>query len=36
MAEEKIPVLAIMRPESYREKSEAIARDYGFELYVSR
>lgn len=31
MAEEKIPVLAIMRPESYREKSEAIARDYGFE-----
>ncbi|MDM7919270.1 MAG: uroporphyrinogen-III synthase [Methanosarcina sp.] len=35
MAEEKIPVLAIMRPESYREKSEAIAREYGFEpLYV--
>jgi uroporphyrinogen-III synthase len=35
MAEEKIPVLAIMRPESYREKSEAIARDYGFEpLYA--
>lgn len=31
MAEEKIPVLAIMRPESYREKSEAIAREYGFE-----
>lgn len=31
MAEEKIPVLAIMRPESYREKSETIARDYGFE-----
>ncbi len=27
----KIPVLAIMRPESYREKSEAIAREYGFE-----
>jgi len=31
MAEEKNPVLAIMRPESYREKSEALARDYGFE-----
>jgi len=31
MAENKIPVLAIMRPESYREKSEAIARDCGFE-----
>ena len=31
MTEKKIPVLAIMRPESYREKSEAIARDYGFE-----
>lgn len=31
MAEEKTPVLAIMRPESYREKSEAIAREYGFE-----
>jgi uroporphyrinogen-III synthase len=31
MAEEKIPVLAIMRPESYREKSEAIARECGFE-----
>lgn len=32
---EKIPLLAIMRPESYREKSEAIARDYGFEpVYV--
>ncbi len=31
----KIPVLAIMRPESYREKSEALAQDYGFEpLYV--
>ncbi len=27
----KIPVLAIMRPESYREKSESLARDYGFE-----
>ncbi len=27
----KVPVLAIMRPESYREKSEALARDYGFE-----
>lgn len=27
----KIPVLAIMRPESYREKSEALARDYGFK-----
>jgi uroporphyrinogen-III synthase len=26
----KMPVLAIMRPESYREKSEALARDYGF------
>jgi uroporphyrinogen-III synthase len=35
MAEEKIPVLAIMRPESYREKSEAIARELGFEpIYV--
>jgi len=35
MAEEKRPVLAIMRPESYREKSEALARDYGFEpLYA--
>ncbi len=35
MVEEKRPVLAIMRPESYREKSEAIARDYGFEpLYA--
>jgi uroporphyrinogen-III synthase len=31
MAEKKIPVLAIMRPESYREKSEAIARECGFE-----
>lgn len=31
MAEEKIPVIAIMRPESYREKSEKIAREYGFE-----
>lgn len=31
MAEEKIPVIAIMRPESYRDKSEAIAREYGFE-----
>lgn len=27
---EKMPVLAIMRPESYREKSEALAREYGF------
>ncbi len=27
---EKIPVLAIMRPESYREKSETLAREYGF------
>ncbi|HWR25893.1 MAG TPA: uroporphyrinogen-III synthase [Methanosarcina sp.] len=26
----KTPVLAIMRPESYREKSEALARRYGF------
>ncbi len=26
----KTPVLAIMRPESYREKSEALAREYGF------
>jgi uroporphyrinogen-III synthase len=35
MAEEKRPVLAIMRPENYREKSEALARDYGFEpLYA--
>ncbi|MGV8076241.1 MAG: uroporphyrinogen-III synthase [Methanosarcina sp.] len=35
MEEEKRPVLAIMRPESYREKSEALARDYGFEpLYA--
>lgn len=32
---EKMPVLAIMRPESYREKSEAIAREYGFNpIYV--
>lgn len=31
----KIPVLAIMRPESYREKSEILARSYGFEpLYA--
>jgi uroporphyrinogen-III synthase len=31
----KTPVLAIMRPESYREKSEALAQSYGFEpLYV--
>jgi uroporphyrinogen-III synthase len=31
----KIPALAIMRPESYREKSEALARDYGFKpIYV--
>ena len=29
------PVLAIMRPETYREKSEALAKDYGFEpLYA--
>ena len=28
---EKTPVLAIMRPESYREKSETLARDYGFK-----
>jgi len=35
MTEENRPVLAIMRPESYREKSEALAQDYGFEpLYV--
>lgn len=35
MAEEKRPVLAIMRPESYKEKSEALAQDYGFEpLYA--
>jgi len=35
MAEEKRPVLAIMRPESYRKKSEALAQDYGFEpLYA--
>lgn len=27
---EKMPVLAIMRPESYREKSETLAREYGF------
>jgi uroporphyrinogen-III synthase len=27
---EIMPVLAIMRPESYREKSEALAREYGF------
>ncbi|MFY9200322.1 MAG: uroporphyrinogen-III synthase, partial [Methanosarcina flavescens] len=26
----KMPVLAIMRPENYRERSEALARDYGF------
>jgi uroporphyrinogen-III synthase len=26
----KIPILAIMRPENYREKSEAIARNYNF------
>ncbi|MDQ1253815.1 MAG: uroporphyrinogen-III synthase [Euryarchaeota archaeon] len=29
--EEKMPVLAIMRPESYREKSEALAREFGFD-----
>lgn len=35
MEEEKIPVIAIMRPESYREKSEAIATECGFEpIYV--
>jgi uroporphyrinogen-III synthase len=35
MAEEKRPVLAIMRPEDYREKSEVLARNYGFEpLYT--
>jgi uroporphyrinogen-III synthase len=28
---EKTPVLAIMRPESYREKSEALAREFGFD-----
>jgi len=28
---ENTPVLAIMRPEGYREKSESLARDYGFE-----
>ena len=33
--EAKMPVLAIMRPESYRERSESLARDYGFEpIYV--
>ena len=26
----KMTVLAIMRPENYRERSEALARDYGF------
>lgn len=31
----KTPVLAIMRPESYRERSEALAQDYGFKpLYA--
>jgi uroporphyrinogen-III synthase len=31
----KTPVLAIMRPEGYREKSETLARDYGFKpLYA--
>ncbi|HET8687045.1 MAG TPA: uroporphyrinogen-III synthase [Methanosarcina sp.] len=31
----EMPVLAIMRPESYREKSESLARDYGFKpLYA--
>ncbi len=35
MAEERRPVIAIMRPESYREKSEVLAQDYGFEpLYA--
>jgi uroporphyrinogen-III synthase len=29
----KIPVLAIMRPESYREKSNVLAREYGFEPF---
>lgn len=33
--EAKLPVLAIMRPESYREKSEALARDYGFEPFYA-
>ena len=33
--ETKLPVLAIMRPESYREKSEALARDYGFEPFYA-
>lgn len=28
---EKVPILAIMRPESYRERSEILARNYGFE-----
>lgn len=31
----KTPVLAIMRPESYKEKSEELAKSYGFEpLYT--
>lgn len=33
--EAKLPVLAIMRPESYREKSETLARDYGFEPFYA-
>ncbi len=33
--EAKLPVLAVMRPESYREKSEALARDYGFEPFYA-
>ncbi|MCQ1535594.1 uroporphyrinogen-III synthase [Methanosarcina sp. KYL-1] len=33
--EAKMPVLAIMRPESYREKSEALARAYGFEPFYA-
>lgn len=31
MDSEKNPLLALMRPESYREKSEKIARSFGFE-----
>jgi len=33
--EAKVPVLAIMRPESYREKSEALAWTYGFEPFYA-
>jgi uroporphyrinogen-III synthase len=32
---ERIPVLAIMRPESYREKSETLARKYGFNPFYA-